>query len=90
MKILLLITSLLIFCPLAQADMKISVTITLNGPSITLRNATPDDIESGRYEQLLLKATQQANSVWRSGFKERRVKADCDDPNVPFWQKQHC
>ena len=65
MKILLIAAGLLLLTTMAHAEMKVTVNVSINGPSVTISGATEEDIEGGKFWRLLSEATRQAKAIWR-------------------------
>ena len=48
----------------ASAEMKLTVRVSIDGPSVTVSNVTEEDLKSGKLEELLTEAAKQARHAW--------------------------
>ncbi|MDE0303589.1 MAG: hypothetical protein OXI87_01705 [Albidovulum sp.] len=86
----ILITTLLMILPIAaQAEMRLTVKISLDGPVITITGVTAEDVEEGRYERMLSKAVEEARSVFICELTNRCPQsAIANNENLPSWLRQ--
>ena len=68
-RTLLIAASLILVSTLASAEMKLTVRVSIDGPSVTVSNATEEDLKSGKLNQLLTEAAKQARQAWRCLLK---------------------
>ena len=62
---LITIVSLFLLATAANAEMKVTASVSIEGPSVTISGATEKDIESGKFWNLLSEASEQAKAIWR-------------------------
>ena len=79
MKIPLIAVSLLLLATAANAEMKVTVNVSINGPSITISGATEEDIESGKFWNLLSETSEQAKAIWRCAMGSGCVTKEEED-----------
>ena len=64
-RILLIAFSLLLVSMPANADMKLTVRVSIEGgPTITVSNVSEEDLKSGKLKELLSEAAKQARQAW--------------------------
>lgn len=65
-RILLIAFSLLLVSMPANAEMKLTVRVSIEGgPTITVSNVSEEDLKSGKLKELLSEAAKQARQAWR-------------------------
>lgn len=64
-RILLIAFSLLLVSMPANAEMKLTVRVSIEGgPTITVSNVSEEDLKSGKLKELLSEAAKQARQAW--------------------------
>ena len=88
MRIQLITASLLLLATAANAEMKVTAIVSMNGPSVTISGVTEEDIESGKFWNLLSEASEQAKKIWRCAIMGRgcvtKEERDAAEPDWPF------
>ena len=51
--------------------MKLTVRVSIEGPSVTVSNVSEEDLKSGKLKELLSEAVKQARRAWRCDLLNR-------------------
>ena len=70
-RTLLIAVSLLLVSTVASAETKLTVRVSIDGPSVTVSDVTEEDLESGKLKELLSEAVKQAKRVWLCDMANR-------------------
>ena len=70
-RTLLIAVSLLLVSTVARAETKLTVRVSIDGPSVTVSDVTEEDLESGKLKELLSEAVKQAKRVWLCDMANR-------------------
>ena len=70
-RILLIAVSLLLVSTLASAETKLTVRVSIDGPSVTVSDVSEEDLKSGKLKELLSEAVKQARQVWLCDMARR-------------------
>ena len=68
---LLIAISLLLLSTVASAGTKLTVRVSIDGPSVTVSDVTEEDLKSGKLKELLSEAVKQARQVWLCDMARR-------------------
>lgn len=69
----LIAVSLLLASTLASAETKLTVRVSIDGPSVTVSDVTEEDVKSGKLKELLYEALKQAKRAWLCDMANRCV-----------------
>ena len=81
-RIPLIASCLFLVTTIASAEPKVTVRVSVDGPSVTVSGATAEDLKTGKLERMLSEAVNQARRVWRCDLARK-----CNGRPVPKWAK---